>query len=260
MENFIGKKALVVGGSGGIGAAASKILVELGASLFVHGGHDSPKFQSLIKELEDLAKSKKNNISVSSIIQKITEENIFQIDSTVLGKCLTETDILFVCFGPFVQKKLQDTTTTDWIKMALLDYALPGICVSKVIPNMLKHNWGRIILMGGTRTYSINGFLTNPAYAGAKTGISSLVKSVAMAYGNYGITCNAICPGFVATEYQSSEEKAALEKKMPSGKLISPDKIASVMGMLIDSPEINGAVLPVDSGWQGAINIASVSQ
>lgn len=258
MENFLGKKALVIGGSGGIGAEATKILVERGACVVVHGGHDSVKFHSLMKELETLAKAKDKNISVSAIVQEITQDNINQIDSTELGKHLIDADILFVCYGPFVQKKIQDTTTNDWIKMALLDYALPGICISKVIPNMLQQKWGRIILMGGTRTYSINGFLTNSAYAGAKTGVSSLVKSVSMAYGSYGITCNAICPGLVSTEYQSQQEKLALEKKMPTGKLIMPEKIAAVMGMLIDSPEINGAIVPVDSGWQGALCCDSI--
>ena len=133
--------------------------------------------------------------------------------------------------------------------MALLNYALPGLLVSTALPYMISNKWGRILLFGGTRTQNVNGFLTNAAYAGAKTGVCSLVRSVALAYAPYGITCNALLPGMTDTEYVSQQTRASLAKKMPSKKLISTMTVAESGMFLLEQAELNGVLLNVDSGW-----------
>jgi NAD(P)-dependent dehydrogenase (short-subunit alcohol dehydrogenase family) len=114
---------------------------------------------------------------------------------------------------------------------------------------MMKKQFGRIIVFGGTRTNSINGFRTNSVYGGAKTALCSLVKSVAAEYGKYGITCNGILPGFIETEYLSEETKLMLAKKMPQGKLIGAESIAETALFLLKQDAVNGVLLNVDEGW-----------
>ena len=199
-------------------------------------------------EMEELSKINKTGNN-KAVVQPITIENFHDIEKSGLFSAIQECDILCVCFGPFVQKPLDQTSALEWKQMALLNYALPGICVSTALPYMTAKKWGRIILMGGTRTQDINSFSTNAAYAGAKTGVGCLVKSVATEYASKGITCNGVMPGFTKTEYQSQQQLRELALKMPLGKLVAPETIARTIMFLISTPEINGALLPIDCGW-----------
>ena len=243
MDRLTGKKAVVVGGSGGIGAFVSRMLLQEGANVVVHGGHSLEKLHQL-ECREDWSGQ------ITSVLQEITVENFSRLPETTLFKEIRHCSVLCIFFGPFMQVSLEEMTVTDWMAQSLLNYALPGVCISAALPYMRQQHWGRIILAGGTRTHQINGFFTNAAYAGAKTGTSSLVKSVAAAYGTGGITCNGICPGFTDTEYQSAETKRSLAHKMPSGTLIRPETIADAVRMLLLSPDFNGVLLNVDGGWQ----------
>ena len=239
-----GKKALVVGGSGGIGREISLALAERGAELIIHGSKKSEKF--------DLLKDKITEISgkaPKSIEQKLLETSFDKLEVSPLAKAAGECDLLCVCFGPFVQKSLHETNLSDWKKVALLDYALPGFLVSCALPNMISKKWGRILLFGGTGTSFRQEYSTNPAYAGAKSALNVLVSSVAHSYAPYGITCNAICPGFVETEYLSEGLKAELSAKMPLSSMICAASVAETALFLLENADINGATLRVDRGW-----------
>jgi len=247
MSCFSGKKAVVIGGSGGIGKALSYQLVCSGASLCIQGGHDSPEFTGYIEKLKNCSVSADTKISRE--ILHFDAENFTDLCRTKLAEILDGTDILCVCFGPFLQKSLDKTTLEEWQRIALLDYALPGYCTSTVLPYMIRKRWGRILLFGGTRTYSLQAFRTNAAYAGAKTAVCSLVRSIACEYGDKGITCNALLPGFTNTEYLDNSEKAVLAEKMPGGTLITPESVAVSGMMLLENENLNGVLLNIDRGW-----------
>jgi NAD(P)-dependent dehydrogenase (short-subunit alcohol dehydrogenase family) len=121
--------------------------------------------------------------------------------------------------------------------------------VSACLPQLCGRDWGRILLFGGTGTQTAAGFRTNACYAGAKTALSSLVKSVACEYGARGVTCNALLPGFTDTEYLTEQEKDALRQKLPGG-LIRSRQIAETALFVLDHPEINGALINIDKGWK----------
>jgi len=242
--SFSGKKALVVGGTGGIGRKISLILAKNGADLVIHGSGNDEKSASLAQQIQETSGK-----TPKIIAQKLTESSFSNLDSSPLLDSVRTCDILCVCFSPFIQKPLHETSISDWQKTALLDYALPGLLVSASLPNMMKKNWGRILLFGGTGTEHRTEFSTNPAYASAKSGLNVLVSSVAASYANYGINCNMILPGFTDTEYLSDKLKAELSAKMPSGTLIQAESIAETALFLLKNADINGAILRVDRGW-----------
>ena len=259
MGIFSDKKAVVIGGSGGIGRAVSQKLAATGAFLTVHGRHDNSSLDSFLEDLNSISNdntpSKKSGIlKAKKAVFELTLKNYDSVCSSKLKEILIDADIVCVCFGPFIQKPLAETSFEDWNEMALLNYALPGFCISTALPHMIEKKWGRFLLFGGTRTYTINGFKTNPAYAGAKTGVCSLVRSAAQEYANFGITCNAILPGFAETEYLSESTKEILRKKSPSGSLIPTENIAECAMFLLQNSKINGALLNVDDGWDGGMN------
>ncbi|MBR4628856.1 MAG: SDR family oxidoreductase [Treponema sp.] len=235
MEN---KSALVIGGSGGIGSGISRLFASKFSRVYVHGGHDSSKFDNLLEEL----RGKNPSCKVEKVLYDFYMHDFAELAESELSKIAESVDILCMCHGPFIQKRIDEMTVSDWQRIALYDYALPGFFVSKVLPSMMKNSFGRIILFGGTGTSCRTEFRTNAAYAGAKTAVGTLVESTAAFYAKFGITCNAILPGFVKTEYNSGF-------LVPAGMEVESRKIAECVGFLVDNPELNGVLLRVDKGW-----------
>lgn len=213
------KNAVVIGGTSGIGFELAKILCKNECSVCVSGRHD-PCEQGL-----------------EFIPADFTGGHLDLDEFPPLREKLCKADILCVSYGPFVQKPLHLTTAQDWQTLALYDYALAGIAVSSVLPGMMERKFGRIVLFGGTRTESVRSYKTNAAYAGAKTAISVLVKSVSAEYRKYGVTCNAVLPGFVNGAKDKSDAVSALS-------------VAQLAFFLIQNEDLNGVLLNVDRGWQ----------
>ena len=246
METFEGKKAVVLGGSGGIGFEISRMLLKNGAKVVVHGRN----FEKLHQIKLDFEGENRNFCGrVETVAFDFDREKFESLENSELGEMLKSADILCVCYGPFLQKSLEKTSIFEWKKTALLDYALPGFCVSASLPEMIKKHFGRILLFGGTGTGFRQEFLTNAAYAGAKTGLGVIVQSVACGFAEFGITCNGILPGFTETEYLSEKTLEDCRKKMPGKKLISRESVASAAEFLLKNPDLNGVLLKLDRGW-----------
>lgn len=279
---FCEKNALVVGGSGGIGKSISLMLAKSGANVTVHGGHASEKFDSLLREMNSLSNSEfqtqkhrqiildfakidlekfdeKNSACFSdeNLAKKIrggkihNEKNSCEISSLEnLKSALKKSEILCICYGPFLQKKIAQTSAQEWLWTAKLNLALPGILAGYAARFMKRRDFGRILFFGGTRTNQVNGFKTNAAYAAAKTGIASLAKSFALEFAESGISTAAIFPGFVQTEYVSAKKRAEYEKLLGGKKMICADEIARAALFLLSDSNLNGTLLEMDGGWR----------
>ncbi len=247
MEGFEGKTAVVIGGTGGIGLEIVNMLLFNGACVIIHG-RDKKKLDDLSLKLE-----KKYPQRVKTVQFDFYKENFLDIEKSLLNQNVKKADILCVCFGPFLQKELEHMDAQEWHKVSVLNYALPGLLISSCLENMKAHRWGRILLFGGTGTNFRTEFLTNTAYAGAKSGLGVLVQSVAAYYAVYGITCNCIMPGFTDTEYVDSEKKQLLKQKMPDKRLIQTKSIADAARFLLENADLNGVLLKIDKGWSPCV-------
>ncbi len=234
------RRALIVGGSGGIGREAAFELAARDVDLLIHGGHSAARLDQTIASL------RAEGANAQGFLLDIgTPRDLLD----VLPR-YGRVDILVVAFGPFVQKSLASTTASDWERLALLDLALPGALVSHCLRDMKAAGWGRILLFGGTRTDAIRAYSSNAAYAAAKTGLAVITKSAAAEGAAYGIGCIQICPGLVDTEYLDDVAKSELAAKAPGGALIEPRHIVSqAMALLLAEPcTASGAVIAMDSG------------
>ncbi len=216
---FKKKNALVIGGTSSIGYEVVKKLSDCGCHVTAVGRH--------IPE---------NPVDADYYLYDFDNDSLDIFNRPDFCGLMESCDILVNCYGPFVYKQVHETSVDEWIKTGIMDYALSGALVSGVLPGMMNRNWGRIILFGGTRTDSVKGYRNNCAYAGAKTGVSVIVKSVSQEYKKYGISCNGIYPGFT---------RNAPAENM----LINAIDIAEKVVYLMENDELNGVLLNIDRGW-----------
>lgn len=235
-----GRRAFVAGGSGGIGAAISRELAVRGAHVIVHG-RTARKVEAAVDVI------RASGGSAEGMVFDIQSVPGFVSAVSALGPI----DVLVVAFGPFVRRSLAAHTADDWSVMAALNLALPGALASALFPFMRERAYGRMLFLGGTRTDTIRGYLSNAAYAAAKTGLNVLTKSVAMEGAAHNIAAITVCPGLVETEYLDAGSLDALKAMAPAGRLIRPDEIArlAVDALASDPCIASGAIVSLDAGF-----------
>jgi len=251
LGDLSGRRALVVGGSGGIGAAFSASLAGRGAEVLIHGGSSQEGLDAAIAAARAAASawaeaSGRPPAGVSGFLLALDGPSALTERLPSLGPL----DILVCSFGPFVRKPLHETTIDDWQRLALLDLALPGALSSALVGPMADRGWGRFLFMGGSRTDAIRAYSSNAAYASAKTGLGVLAKSLAAEYASRGVGAFVLCPGLVDTEYLSGEAKARYASMAPRGALLEPRSIAEFgVGFLAAEPPLaSGSVINLDAG------------
>ena len=136
--------------------------------------------------------------------------------------------------------------------------------IKAVLPQMKARNWGRIVNIA-----SVHGLVASKekaAYVAAKHGVIGLTKTVALEMARTGITCNAICPGWVLTPLVQKQIDARAERegipvdqaksellaeKQPSGEFATPEQMGALCVFLCSdaAAQIRGAALPVDGAW-----------
>lgn len=120
--------------------------------------------------------------------------------------------------------------------------------IRQCAPVFMKQKYGRIVNMS-----SVAGIMGNPGqanYSASKAGIIGLTKSVAKELASRNITCNAVAPGFVATDMVKSltDDTSGIESQIPLGRLGRAEEIAAAVAFLLDADYITGVTLQVDGG------------
>ena len=148
--------------------------------------------------------------------------------------------------------------------MLAINLTAPFLITRAVLPQMLARKWGRIINIAST--HGLVASAEESAYVASKHGILGLTKAVALETATTGVTCNAICPGWVLTplvqkqiDALAAREKLApdeakiklLEEKQPSLEFTTPENLGALAVFLCSDAAVNirGAELPVDGGW-----------
>ncbi len=240
-SDFSGKTALVIGGSGGIGAAVSVELGRLGAELVVHGGRSEERLSGTVSAVR-AAGGKARGFLLP--LDGLTAPEAVPL---LLAE-LPRPDILVCAWGDFFRKGLRFTRPEDWERAVFSNLILPGALVSAVLGAMMEKAWGRILLFGGTNTDALRGYRSTAAYSCAKAALGVLAKSAALEASGSGVTCNVFCPGFVDTEYLDEEARRYAAEHAPGGRLIPAAELARLALDVAKSGAVNGAVVPIDGG------------
>lgn len=236
-----GKVALVTGSTRGIGRSIAQTLTEAGARVAVVG-RDLAKARAAAAEIGPDAKGFACDVAdtaqVTALVADV-EAAFGTLDILVNNAGLTKDNVIM---------RLKDD---DWD--AVIDANLRGAfaTIRAASRGMMKRRSGRIINIS-----SVVGVIGNRGqanYAASKAGLIGLTKSVAKELASRNILCNAVAPGFIATDMTAAlgpEQTQALESQIPLARLGRPEDIASAVAFLASdhAAYITGQVLVVDGG------------
>ncbi len=240
-----GKRAIVTGGSRGIGRAIALRLADEGADVAVCASRSLESAEAVAEEIR--AKGRQA-IATKGDVSKADE--VDALVAEVLGGFET-VDILVNNAGINRDGLLMRMKEEDWD--AVLDVNLKGafLCTKAISRSMMKARTGKIINVS-----SVVGLMGNAGqvnYSASKAGLIGLTKSTAKELAGRGITVNTVCPGFIPTDMTDGmpeQAKEALIGLIPLGRLGSTDDIAAAVAFLAsdDAAYITGQSIVVDGG------------
>ncbi len=254
-----GRVALVTGSSSGIGHAMARGLALSGADVMLHGIEPKEQIEPLRAAL-----AKETGCKVGYLNDDLSQAETIQhlIDKTV--EQLGPIDILVNNAGMQFVSPIEDFPLEKWDLITALNHSAAFHTIRGVFAGMKERGYGRII-----NTASAHGLVASPfkaAYVASKHGIVGLTKTVALEGAEHGVTCNAICPGYVWTPLvekqipDTAKARGITEEEVirdvmlgdqPTKKFVTVDQCAGLCTFLCTdmAASITGAALQIDGGW-----------
>jgi len=254
-----GKIAIVTGSTSGIGLGIASALAAAGCDIMLNGFGDAVAIADIAQGLTadhgirvayspaDMAKP----AEISEMVRATVEQ-------------LGDVDILVNNAGIQHVAKVVDFPEDRWDAVIAINLSAAFHAAKAALPHMIAGGWGRIINIASAHGLVASG--EKAAYVTAKHGLVGLTKVIAIEAANSGVTCNAICPGWVLTPLvrQQIEARAAaqgisfqqahddlLREKQPMLQYTTPEKIGGLAVFLCGeaASTMTGAALSIDGGW-----------
>lgn len=185
-----GKTALVTGGSSGLGEGIALALGLAGAEIVIAARREVPLNEAV-------ARLSKHGIKVSSFMADLSVlEQSAELSQQVLAKC-GKVDILVNAAGINLREPFGEITPQSWQEQLNVQLAAPFFMTQALAPQMKERQWGRVINIASLQSY--RAFANSAPYGAAKGGILQLTRVIAQEWSKFGITCNAIGPGYFPT-------------------------------------------------------------
>jgi 3-hydroxybutyrate dehydrogenase len=254
-----GKTAIVTGSTSGIGLGIAQALAEQGADILLNGFGPANEIADLQKSLAQC-----NNVRVAYSDADMSKPRAISDMIEQAGEEFGRVDILVNNAGIQFTATVQKFPADRWDAIISINLSAAFHATKAVLPQMIERNWGRIINVAST--HGLVASAEKSAYVAAKHGLIGLTKVVALETAETGLTCNAICPGWVLTPLVQKQiderakqqhipvEQAKVEllaEKQPSHEFATPEQLGAVAAFLCSdaAAQIRGIALPVDGGW-----------
>lgn len=242
MFSVKGRLALVTGcgSAGGIGFAIARALVAAGARVAVTSTtariHDrQAELGAAFAGVADLT----DGGQVAGLFAEVTAA-LGPVEILVNNAGMVQTG------KPVRRAQVAGLTDAAWAQHLALNVTTAFHCIRAALPAMVAAGHGRIVNMASVTgpVVTIDG---SAGYATGKAALTGLTRSVALEYARHGITCNAVLPGWIATESSSAREIRA-GKASPAARPGTPDEVAACALFLCSDQAgyVNGAMLVVD--------------
>ena len=251
-----GKVALITGSTSGIGLAIARRLGGVGAKIMLNGFGEAKAIAALEEELGALHDGA--DLSDSAAIERM------------MARCTAELgapDILVNNAGIQHVAPVDEFPTEKWDAIVAINLSAAFHTTRLAIPAMKERGWGRII-----NTASAHSLVASPnksAYVAAKHGVVGLTRVTALEAAESGVTCNAVCPGYVWTELVERQIPDTMKTRgltrdevindvllaaQPTKRFVTPEEVAALALFLCrdEAASITGANLSMDGGWTAA--------
>ena len=245
-----GRHALVTGGGTGIGAAAAAHLHAAGAKITVTGRRLEP--------LQETARRVGGYAVACDVTDPEQIAKAFEEARTINGPI----EMLIVNAGIAESAPFHKMTRESWGRIIATNLTAAFDCAQAALPDLLESESGRLVFVASVA--SLRGVPYAAHYAASKHGLLGLARSLAAEYAKTNLTVNAVCPGYVDTPMtdqsiarvssitgrSEEESRGAITNMNASGRLVSPDGIATLILTLClpQSRDINGAAMTIDGG------------
>jgi 3-hydroxybutyrate dehydrogenase len=255
-----GRVALVTGSTSGIGLAIALRYAAEGARVMLNGFGKPEEIAKARAEVGAAMGASEAPYSSADMAKPEEIRAMVAACQQQLGGC----DILVNNAGIQFVSPVEDFPEDRFDRIIAINLVSNFHAIKAALPAMKAKGFGRIVNIA-----SAHGLVASPyktAYVTAKHGVLGLTKSVALEVARTGVTCNAICPGFVRTPLAEAQVKPLAEKhgvseeaaltdflleRQPTKKWVEVEEIAEAATYLVgpNSGSINGSALSVDGGW-----------
>jgi 3-oxoacyl-[acyl-carrier protein] reductase len=235
------KRALVTGGSGGIGAAICRRLAADGLHVYVHANRRLEEARKLAAEIaaaggsaQAVAFDVADREQTAVELERILADGAVQV---VVNNAGIHDDAVLPAMKP-----------RQWSRV--IDVSLNGFynVTQPLLLPMMQTRWGRIVNI--TSVAGIVGNRGQANYAAAKAGLHGATKSLAIELASRGITVNAVAPGFIATDMTKNIPAEAIERLVPMKRAGTPEEVGSLVAFLASDAAayMTGQVVSVNGG------------
>lgn len=228
------KRAVVTGGTRGIGLAVCKLLVQNGyqVTALYAGGKDLEEAQKLLPEVEFVRADVSDEEAVRALFKKIPA-----------------LDLLVNNAGVALYKQVQDTSREEFDRVMGVNMGGAFYCSKYAVKKMLE-NGGAIVNISSV--WGETGGSCESVYSASKGAVIAFTKALAKELAPSGITVNCVSPGVIETEMNAhlkQEERAALAEEIPLGRIGRVEEVAEAVLFLAEAKYITGQVLAVNGGF-----------
>ena len=250
-----GKRAVVTGSNSGIGHGIALELAKAGAEVIINSFTDRDEDHALAAQM-----SAETGTTVRYIAADMSKGEDCRALIEKAGGC----DILVNNAGIQHVAAVEDFPVEKWNAIIAINLSSAFHTSAAALPGMRERSWGRIVNIASAHGLTASPFKS--AYVAAKHGVVGLTKTIALEEAGKGITCNAICPGYVLTPLVENQIPDTMKARSMTREQVINDvllaaqptkqfvKIEDVAGiaLFLTTPaadQINGASLSVDGGW-----------
>ncbi len=254
-----GKTAIVTGSTSGIGLGIARALGGAGTHLMLNGFGEAAQIEALRAGF-----AKEFGVKVAYNGADMSKPDQIHAMVRAAVEELGSVDILVNNAGIQHTAPVESFPPDRWDAVIAINLSSAFHATQAALPGMKTRNWGRIVNIAST--HGLIASVEKSAYVAAKHGVLGLTKTVALEMARTGITCNAICPGWVLTPLVQKQIDARAERegitveqaksnllaeKQPSGEFATPEQIGALCVFLCSeaAAQIRGAAMPVDGGW-----------
>lgn len=253
------KVAVVTGSTSGIGLAIADALAGSGHNVVVNSFSDRPEDHEVARAI-----ARKNGVEAIYVQADMSKGEECRALVAKAAAHFGSVDILVNNAGIQHVAPVEAFPVAKWDAILAINLSSSFHTIAAAIPLMKTAGWGRIVNIA-----SAHGLVASPykaAYVAAKHGVLGLTKTVALEVATSGITCNAICPGYVLTplvEAQIPDQMKAhgmdretvirevMLERQPTGQFVTVEQIGSTALWLCSeaASQVNGTHISVDGGW-----------